>query len=95
MIDGNNAVPLFLVAEHYTASQLMDVCKYWMSMELASAEKHKQWKELSERVKSDVKAENRKLLAAREAMRQQRGAIHNMPPGLLAPNVSQKFSSAP
>ena len=60
---------VFLAAQAHGAKQIMGMCEYWMAMELAEAEKHEQWSELSEEVRTRLRRENERLQAEKARMR--------------------------
>lgn len=86
ILDGGNAVPLYLASEAHGAKQLGELCKYWMATDLNTAMKHEQWIEVRDDVKSFVKEEHQRLLAAREQKKEEKMIARQMP-CLLAPVV--------
>lgn len=69
MLNGSNAVPLYLAAAHHRATQLLASCNYWLATELEAASRHEQWAELPAEARARAKEEHARLVQRRDALR--------------------------
>lgn len=85
-IDAGNAVPVYLAAVAHGAKQLEALCMYRMSVDMAKAQKHEQWAELSEVTKKEVAAAHTAIVNERQKRKKEKEMLRDIP-CLLAPPV--------